>query len=76
MLICSGSHVNFVLFCSLSLSGLSDPGNHLPAGEHPGHHGHSEEQEPPLAHVLLCLQVSSLIPNPKPRLKYLNLLHM
>lgn len=37
--------------------GLSDPGNHLPAGEHPGHHGHREEQEPALTHVLLCLQV-------------------
>lgn len=39
-------------------SGLSDPGYHLPAGEHPGHHSHSKEQEPPLAHVLFRLQVN------------------
>lgn len=45
----------------LPSSGLSDPWDHLPAREHHGHHSHSEEQEPPLAHVLLYLQVSSSI---------------
>lgn len=43
---------------SFCCSGLSDPGYYLPAGEHPGHHSYSEEQEPPLTHVLLCLQVN------------------
>lgn len=40
------------------LSGLSDPGYHLPVGEHLGHRGYREEQEPSLSHVLLCLQVN------------------
>lgn len=39
-------------------SGLPDPGYHLAVGEHLGHHGYREEQEPSLSHVLLCLQVN------------------
>lgn len=42
----------------LLCSGVSDPGYHLSVGEHPGHHGYREEQEPALSHVLLHLQVS------------------
>ncbi len=44
--------------CVLS-SGLPHSGYHFPAGEHPGHHSHSKEQEPSLTHVLLCVQVNS-----------------
>lgn len=51
------SHSSVSLVVLLS-SGLPHPGYHLPAGEHPGHHSHREEQEPPLPHVLLRLQVS------------------
>lgn len=51
------SDIPFVTSCLL-LSGLSDPGHHLPIGEHPGHHGYREEQKPALSHVLLCLQVN------------------
>lgn len=45
-------------------SGLSDPGNHLSAGKHPGHYSYNKEQEPPLTYVLLRLQVNSSHNNP------------
>lgn len=51
-------YIHFYSHILLSL-GLSDPGYHLLAGEHPGHYCYSEEQEPALTHVLLHLQVNS-----------------
>ena len=53
-----------LLHCTIHSSGLSDPGNHLSAGKHPGHYSYNKEQEPPLTHVLLRLQVNSSHNNP------------
>ena len=46
------------VYLSVGGADIPHPGDHLSAGEHPGHHGYREEQEPPLAYVLLCLQVT------------------
>lgn len=57
-----GPHYSSILLCLARIvlsSGLSDPGHHLLAGEHLGHHSYCKEQEPALTHVLLHLQVNS-----------------
>lgn len=54
----TNNQCSYFLSPGACLSGFPDSGYHLPVGEHLGHHGYREEQEPSLSHVLLCLQVN------------------